>query len=58
MNLTKEDVELFNKIEAGLKLAIKRLYEKKYANNESAVICVNGEIKRISGKDLLSDDKS
>jgi len=50
-----QNTELLNKIEAGLKLAVRRLYEQKAANNESAVICVNGEIKRVPAKDLLKD---
>jgi hypothetical protein len=53
MSLKQENVELLNKIEAGLKLAIRRLYEQKAANNETAVISVNGEIKRIPAKELL-----
>ena len=55
MALKKENAELLNKIEAGLKLAMRRLYEKKAANNETAIICVNGEIRHIPAKDLLKD---
>lgn len=53
MSPRQENAELLNKIEAGLKLAVRRLYEKKAANNETAVICVNGEIKRVPASDLL-----
>lgn len=49
----QENAELLNKIEAGLKLAIRRLYEKKAANNETAVICVNGEIRHVPARDLV-----
>ncbi len=53
MNLRQENKELLDKIQAGLKLASRRLLEKKAANNETAVISINGEIKRIPAKDLL-----
>ena len=54
MNLTKEDIELFNKIETGLKLAMQRLYEKKAANNEMVVIGdENGGIRYVSARELL-----
>ena len=39
-----EQDDFFTKVEYGLKLAIQRLYEQKAANNETAVIFVNGEI--------------
>jgi hypothetical protein len=48
-----EKNELYAKIEAGLKLAVKKLYERKAANNELVVISVNGEIKRVPAKDFL-----
>ena len=57
MALKPENVELFAKIEYGLKLAIQRLYEQKAANNETAVISVNGEIKRVSARELLEKQK-
>jgi hypothetical protein len=57
MALKPENVELFNKIEAGLKLAIRKLYEQKAANNETAVISINGQIKRIPAKDLIKGYK-
>ncbi|GAA4469257.1 hypothetical protein GCM10023093_28360 [Nemorincola caseinilytica] len=53
MSRKQDNAELLNKIEAGLKLAIRKLYEQKAANNETAVICVNGEIKRVPARDLL-----
>lgn len=48
---------MLNKIEAGLKLAIRRLYEKKAANNETAVISINGQIQHVPAKDLLKKYK-
>jgi len=57
MALKPENVELFAKIEYGLKLAIQRLYEKKAAKNETAVIYVDGEIKRVSARELLEKQK-
>ena len=55
MSLKKDNIDLLNKIEAGLKIAVRRLYEKKAANNETAVICVNGEIKHVPARELLKD---
>jgi hypothetical protein len=55
MSRKQENIQLLDKIEAGLKLAVRRLYEKKAANNETAVICVNGEIKHIPARDLLKN---
>jgi hypothetical protein len=55
MSLKQENAALLDKIEAGLKLAMRRLYEKKAANNETAVICVNGEIKHVPARDLLKN---
>jgi hypothetical protein len=53
MNSKQQNAELLNKIEAGLKLAIRKLYEQKAANNEMAVICENGVIKHLPARDLL-----
>jgi hypothetical protein len=50
-----ENKELLNKIEFGLKLAIRRLYEKKAANNEMAIVCINGEVKHIPARELWKD---
>jgi hypothetical protein len=55
MNLKQENFELYKKIEAGLKLAVRRLYEQKAADNESVVVSVNGEIKLVPAKDLLKN---
>lgn len=54
MNLKQENQELLHKIEAGMKLAIRRLYEQKAANNETAVICVKGEIQYVPAQELLN----
>lgn len=53
MSHHQKSSELLDKISAGLKLAISRLYEQKAANNETAVISVNGEIKVIPAKELV-----
>ena len=53
-----ENAEFFAKIEYGLKLAIQRLYEQKAANNETAVVYVDGEIKHVSARELLAKQKS
>jgi hypothetical protein len=58
MSPKQENAELLNRIEAGLKLAIRRLYEKKAANNETAVISINGQIKHVPAKDLLKGYKN
>ena len=55
MDLKQEHIELSKKIDAGLKLAYRRLYEKRAANNETVIISVNGEIKHVPAKDLLKD---
>jgi hypothetical protein len=57
MNTTQDNAELLKKIEYGLKLAIQKLYEKKAANNEMAVISENGVIKHISARELLERRK-
>ncbi|MCW3121009.1 MAG: hypothetical protein JWQ38_501 [Flavipsychrobacter sp.] len=49
--------DFFAKVEYGLKLAIERLYEQKAANNETAVISVNGEIRNVSARDILEQRK-
>ena len=56
MNLKQENVELSKKIFNGLKLAYRRLYEQKAANNESVVISDGkGGVIRVPAKDLLKD---
>ncbi len=53
MGLNNDNIELYRKIETGFKLTVRKLYEQKAANNETVVICVNGEIKHVSAKELL-----
>lgn len=53
MKSGQENAELLNKIEAGLKLAVRRLYEQMAANNEMAVVSVDGEIKHVPARELL-----
>ena len=55
MSLKQENIELHKKIAAGLKLASRRLFEQKAANNETVVITVNGEIRHVPAKDLLKN---
>ena len=56
MNLKPDNLELSKKITAGLKLAVRRFFEKKAANNESVVIGDGkGGIIRVLAKDLLRD---
>ena len=56
MNLKQEHQELSKKIFDGLKLAYRRLYEQKAANNESVVISDGkGGAIRVPAKDLLKD---
>ncbi len=57
MALKPENVELFAKIEYGLKLAIQRLYEQKAANNETAVFVIDGEVRHISAREILEKQK-
>ena len=57
MVIKPERDDFFVKVEYGLKLAIQRLYEQKAANNETAVISVNGEIKHVSARELLAKQK-
>jgi len=57
MDSQKQDnTELLNKIEFGLKLAIRRLYEKKAANNENAIVYMNGKVMHIPARELWKDD--
>ena len=57
MVLKRENDDFFKKVEYGLKLAIQRLYEKKAANNETAVFIINGEVKHIPARELLENQK-
>ncbi len=59
MNTNQENAELLDKIAEGLKLAIRKLYEKKAANNELAVIADDdGQIKSLPARELLERQKN
>ena len=58
MGLKKEDVEFFDKIKYGLQLAVDKLYDQKAANNELAVVSINGEIKWIDAKEVVKARKN
>jgi hypothetical protein len=58
LNTNQENAELLDKIAEGLKLAILKLYEKKAANNEMAVISENGQIKWLPARELLERQKN
>jgi hypothetical protein len=58
MDLKKENRELLDKIAFGLKLAVDKLYDQKAANNELAVVSVNGEVKWIDAKDIVNARKN
>jgi len=47
MSVKHEHIDLYKKIEAGLKLAYHKLYLQKAANNETVVVSINGEIKHV-----------
>ncbi len=58
MNIKQDNIELYKKIEAGFKLAVRRLYEQKAANDETLVISdANGNIKHVPAKELLKNYK-
>ncbi len=58
MDLKKENRELLDKIAYGLKLAVDKLYDQKAANNELAVVSLNGEVKWIDAKDIVNARKN
>ena len=55
MSLTPESKILFAKIEAGLQLAVRRLYEQKAAKNENVVVSQNGKVQILPAKKLLEE---
>ena len=56
MSLKQENIDLFNKLEIGFKLVVRKFYEQKAAKNESVVIGDGkGGIKRVSAKELLKE---
>ena len=46
--------ELFSKILKGMQKASRKLVEESAARGRSLVISVNGEVKKVPAKDLLS----
>jgi hypothetical protein len=53
MPLKPENAILRDKITAGIKKAIQKLYEERAAKNETVVVSINGEVKHVPAKDLL-----
>ena len=49
-----EPSELFSKILEGMRKASRKLVEESAARGRSLVISVNGEVKKVPAKDLLS----
>lgn len=54
MAVKHKNIELADKIFAGMQKAIRNLYEKSAANNELMVVSVNGEVKHLPAKELLA----
>ena len=54
----QENIELGNRIFAGMQKAIRKLYEQSAANNELMVVSVNGEAKHLPAKELLAKMKA
>ena len=46
--------ELFSKILLGMKKASRKLVEESAAHGRSLVVCIDGEVKKVPAKDLLS----
>ena len=51
---TPQPTELFSKILTGMKMASRKLVEESAAQGRSLVISVNGEVKNVPAKELLS----
>ena len=58
MIFSQKETDLLLKIEYGFNLALKNLYEKRAANNETVVIYENGEIKHASAHEILEKQKN
>jgi len=55
MNLKPENIELSDKIMAGINKAVRELVTRSAANDEKLVIAdKNGTIKHVPAKDLLT----
>jgi hypothetical protein len=46
--------ELFSKILLGMKKASRKLVEESAAQGHSLIVCIDGEVKKVPAKDLLS----
>jgi hypothetical protein len=46
--------ELFNKILMGMKKSSRKLVEESAAQGRSLVVCIDGQVKKVPAKDLLS----
>jgi hypothetical protein len=46
--------ELFSKILLGMKKASRKLVEESAAHGRSLVVCIDGEVKKVPARDLLS----
>jgi hypothetical protein len=55
MELSPESEELFKKIEAGIQLAGRRLYEERAAKNESVIVYKNGKVMKLPARELLKE---
>jgi hypothetical protein len=53
MPLKPENIEIRNKIIAGVKKAFHKLVEERAANNDTLVLWVNGEVKSVPAKEIL-----
>jgi hypothetical protein len=49
-----QPTELFKKILAGMKKASRKLVEESAAHDRSLIISINGEVKSVPAKELLS----
>lgn len=53
MPVKEKHIILREKIIAGIKEATRKLYEERAVKNDTVVISVNGEIKKVPAKELL-----
>lgn len=55
MPVKEKHIILREKIIAGIKKATRKLYEERAVKNDTVVISVNGEIKKVPAKELLKN---
>lgn len=53
-----ENIELCNKIVAGIKKAAQKLVEERAVKNETLVYCVDGKIVHVPARELLKNKSS